>query len=46
MLGLKQSRSKQWIQNGLALYFEYSGSQAEQEQAMYVEWIGTIVCVG
>jgi hypothetical protein len=43
VLGRKQSRSKQWIQNGISLYF---GSQAEQEQAMYVEWIGTIVCVG
>ena len=46
VLGRKQSRSKQWIQNGISLYFVYFGSQAEQEQAMYVEWIGTIVCVG
>jgi hypothetical protein len=46
VLGRKQSRSKQWIQNGISLYFGYFGSQAEQEQAMYVEWIGTIVCVG
>ena len=45
MLGRKQSRSKQWIQNGLSLYQVRTecvwgrgqvcvGSKAEQEQAM------------
>ena len=34
------------MDNGISLYFGYFGSQAEQEQAMYMEWIGTIVCVG
>jgi len=34
------------VSNGFRMDFGYFGSQVEQEQAMYVEWIGTIVCVG
>ena len=53
VLGRKQSRSKQWIQNGISLYFGYFGSQAEQvkkecvgsqaEQEQFVSMIHSIV---